>query len=76
MTFIWEQFDDIHLRADSSAINHLNQIEKDFLKISFKHPGANELNENYLNSSSPGQNGCHFADDIFKYIFLNENFDF
>ena len=21
----------------------------------------------------PGQNGCHFADDIFKCIFLNEN---
>ena len=25
------------------------------------------------NSSSPGQNGHHFADDIFKYIFMNEN---
>ena len=21
----------------------------------------------------PEQNGCHFADDIFKYVFLNEN---
>ena len=26
-----------------------------------------------LNSSSPGQNGRYFADDIFKRIFLNEN---
>ena len=26
-----------------------------------------------FNSSSPGQNWRHFADDIFKYIFLNEN---
>ena len=26
-----------------------------------------------LNSSSPGQNGRHFADDIFKCIFMNEN---
>ena len=26
-----------------------------------------------INSSPPGQNGCHFADDMFKYIFLNEN---
>ena len=26
-----------------------------------------------VNSSSPGQNGRHFADDSFKCIFLNEN---
>ena len=26
-----------------------------------------------LNSSPPGQNGHHFADDTFKRIFLNEN---
>ena len=25
-----------------------------------------------LNSSPPGQNGRHFADYIFKHIFLNE----
>ena len=27
-----------------------------------------------VNSSPPGQNGCHFADDMFKFIFLNEKF--
>ena len=27
-----------------------------------------------LNSSPPGQDGCHFPDDIFKCIFVNENF--
>ena len=27
-----------------------------------------------INSSSPGQNGRHFADDIFKCIFVNEKF--
>ena len=27
-----------------------------------------------LNSSSPAQNGRHFADDIFKCIFVNEKF--
>ena len=27
-----------------------------------------------LNSSPPGQNGHHFADDIFKCIFVNEKF--
>ena len=26
-----------------------------------------------VNSSPPEQNGRHFADDIFKHIFLNEN---
>ena len=26
-----------------------------------------------LNSSPPGQNGRHFADDIFNHTFLNEN---
>ena len=26
-----------------------------------------------LNTLRPRQNGCHFADDIFKRIFLNEN---
>ena len=29
-----------------------------------------------LNSSSPGQNGCRFTDDIFKCIFFNENVRF
>ena len=28
---------------------------------------------NWINSSRPRQNGRHFADDILKYIFLNEN---
>ena len=27
-----------------------------------------------INSSPPGQDGCHFADDIFRCIFLNETF--
>ena len=26
-----------------------------------------------FNTLRPRQNGCHFPDDIFKYIFLNEN---
>ena len=28
----------------------------------------------YVNSSPPGQNGRHFADDILRCIFLNETF--
>ena len=27
-----------------------------------------------VNSSPPGQNGRHFADDIFRCIFVNEKF--
>ena len=28
---------------------------------------------NLLNTLRPRQNGCHFANNIFKYIFLSEN---
>ena len=27
-----------------------------------------------INSSPPGQNGCHFADNSLKCIFMNEKF--
>ena len=30
--------------------------------------------EHPYNSSPPGQNGRHFADDIFRCIFMNEKF--
>ena len=30
------------------------------------------LQRKVLNSSPPGQNGRHFADDNFKFIFVNE----
>ena len=33
---------------------------------------ANEVTE--FNSFPPGQNGCHFTDDIFKRIFTNQKF--
>ena len=29
-----------------------------------------------INTLRPTQNGCHYADDTFKCIFLNENFKF
>ena len=34
----------------------------------------NSCHNNVFNSSPPGQNGRHFADDIFWYIFFNEKF--
>ena len=35
--------------------------------------GHDELTVWLVNTLRPKQNGRHFADDIFKYIFLNEN---
>ena len=27
-----------------------------------------------INLSPPGENGCHFTDDLFRHIFMNEKF--
>ena len=35
--------------------------------------GKGVTQNNTLNTLRPRQNGRHFADDIFKWIFLNEN---
>ena len=32
------------------------------------------LSQSWRNSSPPGQNGCRFADDILRCIFMNEKF--
>ena len=37
------------------------------------HPGSADLTNNGIKPLRPRQNGRHFADDIFKGIFLNEN---
>ena len=36
-------------------------------------PGESLQNTKHLNLSLPTQNGRHFAEDIFKCIFVNEN---
>ena len=56
-----------------------NAISKDYRpkkkkKIPVKTRRHENVRHNNLNSSPPGQTGRHFADDIFKYIFLNEKF--
>ena len=38
------------------------------------YTGSSLLQKQAINSSPPGQNGRHFADDIFKCIFMNEKF--
>ena len=37
-------------------------------------PISGLIQEKQFNSSPPGQNGCHFTDDIFRCIFMNDNF--
>ena len=44
---------------------HLQQIWNTLISL-FKTPVSN--------LSPPGQNGCHSTDDIFRCIFMNENF--
>ena len=34
---------------------------------------GNQMTRNWINTLRLRQNGCHFPEDIFKYIFLNEN---
>ena len=38
--------------------------------LCFEHLQRQKL---WFNTLRPGQDGCHFPDDIFKCIFLNEN---
>ena len=40
------------------------------------HESAFATVQNILNSSTPGQHDRRFADDIFRWIFINEKFDF
>ena len=43
--------------------------------MSLMAPGQPSHTRNvWLHSSPPGQNGRHFADDVFKCIFMNEKF--
>ena len=43
------------------------------LGLNLNHVSKRGHRSCWLNSSPPGQNGHHFADDIFKCLFLNEN---
>ena len=51
-----------HMRSVSAS-----KASKGVEQVRRKAPGG------WISSSHPGQNGCHFTDDIFKCIFLNEN---
>ena len=68
----------MHLKVSSAkrrsfyiGLNVLNlQVDHDI--EGHKHQGWNRC-VSQKKSLRPRQNGRHFADNIFKYIFLNEN---
>ena len=57
---------------------HYAIMSKHFWKLNCTytvHNATQELWVTYIsNSSPPGQNGCHFADNCFKLTFVNEKF--
>ena len=59
----------------SLGLNELLFYTKRWLERIFTPMSSNQYNSsgNALNTLRPRQNGRHFADDIFKCIFLNEN---
>ena len=49
-----------------------------YIALLFKeenHLNKQEIFEEILLLLRPGQNGCHFADNIFRCVSLNEEFD-
>ena len=48
-------------------------IDLFYISHSCTSTGATMNTSAYINTLRPRQNGRHFANDIFKYIFLNEN---
>ena len=52
--------------------HHLNQCWLVIIEAHW-HLAVGNFTETVLNTLRPRQNGRHFADDIFKCIFLNEN---
>ena len=64
----------------AACLSHLPVSDKINLSPLNSNPSCRPLNplmahtwERHLNTLRPRQNGCHFVDDIFKRIFLNEN---
>ena len=49
--------------------NHASLVKRQFPNLHYKY-------DNDTNTLRPEQNGWHFADDIFKSIFLNEMFNY
>ena len=59
----------IHLRVISQEMFNLSALKNYLFKITATSP-----RNLWVNTRRPGQNGCHFADDIFIFLSLNEKF--
>ena len=51
-----------------------NQHHSGYFVLVPWHPSGKEIFNICFNLSPPGQTGRHFADNVFKYIFMNEKF--
>ena len=58
-----------HNRTYSSGLLHWCRITH----LVIKYDDCRQINRRWINTLRPRQNGRHFADDIFKWIFLNDN---
>ena len=66
---------EVPLNAFNWGLDKMANILEIIFSNTFSWPGG-EINNNsasMLNTLRPRQNGRHFPDDIFKWIFLNEN---
>ena len=61
-----------------ASSHYLNQYWLIINKVLWHSPANNFLKvvlmRLHFHSSPPGQNGCHFTDDTFRCIFVNEKF--
>ena len=72
LTIMYAYFAQMNLLSLKSPFPRVNIEHFRFFRSQYycrMHPG----NRQTINSSPPGQNGRHFADDMFKRIFVNEN---
>ena len=75
----WEQLCVIFIDHVMISLSSLHRVEISKHTINLKlrindYTITLQCNIKIFNPSFPGQNGRHFADDIFRYIFVNEHF--
>ena len=78
----WVVDDKICTWTVSSSMSELYQshilslvagTQSQYHKSTIYHISTSSASSHTFNTLRPRQNGCHFTDDIFKCIFLNEN---
>ena len=72
LSYIWQRYNGTPLKFQLVYFGIEKTLVVNTLR-SYLSKEPPELNGGWRNSFPPGQNDCHFADDVFKYILLNEN---